>query len=185
MEKQEPEKVSEQIVLNGRMQVEKATFKDGEKTYERFRLLRQDAAAVLLFNPETDEVILTQQFRYPVSESRGDDILEVVAGKIDEGESPAEAAIREVEEETGYRVTPEKLRFLTSCFSSPGYSTEQFHLFIAEVTKSDKTSKGGGLEEEHEKITLVEMSREAFFKAIHDGSIRDAKTILAGLMMDI
>lgn len=178
-----PEIVSETILLKGPVTVEKAEIRDGEATFDRYRILRQDAAVILLYNPETDSVILTRQFRYPVSEHRQEDILECVAGKIDDGEPPAQAAIREIEEETGYHVAPEKLHFLTTCFASPGYSTERFHLFFAAVTAADRRSEGGGLEEENERIELVELNRETFLEQIGNGEIEDGKTCLAGFLM--
>ena len=164
------------------MTVEKAVLREGTETFERYRLLRQDASAVLLYDPERRKVILTRQFRYPVAAAASEEILEIVAGKVDSGELPSAAAIREVEEETGYRITDSQLTFHTSCFSSPGYSTEQFHLFSAIVSESDKTAKGGGLEEEHEKIELVELDFDVFQQQIKDGTIRDGKTIIAGLL---
>jgi nudix-type nucleoside diphosphatase (YffH/AdpP family) len=177
-----PEIVSEETLLDGVMVVEKATIKDGSETFERLRLLRQDASAVLLYDPEKDKVILTKQFRYPVAKSSPEDILEIVAGKVDSGELPQATAIREVEEETGYDVSSGNLRFLTSCFSSPGYSTERFFLFVASVTAKDRTSQGGGLATEHEKIGLIELDRELFLQQIKNGTIQDAKTCLAGML---
>lgn len=177
-----PKIISEQIILDDRIVVEKATLSENEQTFERFRVVRQDAAVVLLYNPETDNVILTRQFRYPVAGRTPDDILEIVAGKIDTGELPSAAAIREIEEETGYRVAPASLRFLASCFASPGYSTEQFFVFAAEVTAKDRASDGGGLAEDHERIELVEMDRETFLENVKKGSIRDAKTMIAALL---
>lgn len=176
--------VSEEIVFDGKLTIEKAELKKGDTTFERYRLLRQDASAVLLVNPDARKVILTRQFHYPVLASTEKDILEIVAGKLDEGESPKDAALREMEEETGYRVEKKRLTFLTSCFSSPGYSTEQFHIFLAFVTEVDKISEGGGMEEENERIGLVEIELEEFQRSIRNGTICDAKTIIAGLLME-
>lgn len=176
--------ISENTVLEGPVTVVKAKIRDGETTFDRYCVQRQDAAVVLLYNPDTDSVILTKQFRYPVAQHQSEDILECVAGKIDEGETPAQAAIRETEEETGYHVAEEKLQLFTTCFVSPGYSTERFHLFVAEVTAADKRSKGGGQEQENEKIELVELEREVFLEQIRNGEMKDGKTCLAGLLME-
>jgi nudix-type nucleoside diphosphatase (YffH/AdpP family) len=179
-----PEIRSEKIIREGVITIEKAEIRDEENTFERYRVLRQDAAVVLLYNPETDRVILTKQFRYPVAQHQQEDILECVAGKIDNGELPSQAAIRETEEETGYHVVQEKLQFLTTCFVSPGYSTERFHLFFAEVTDADKRSEGGGQEQENERIALVELPWETFLARIRSGEITDGKTCLIGLWCD-
>lgn len=177
----QPKKISEEMVLDGKIQVEKAEFGSEGGNYERYRVLRQDASVILLHDKERQKVILISQFRYPVSEKSSENILEIVAGKVDEGETPQQAALREIEEETGYVVPAEQLKFLTSAYVSPGYSTERFHFFYAEVTSGNKTAKGGGMEEENESIDLVELPVADFLKQVKDGTINDAKTILAAL----
>lgn len=174
--------LNEEIVFNDKLVIEKATIQDEEDTtYSRLRIKRQDASAVLLFNTGTNKIILTRQFRYPVADQTHEYLLELLAGKVDEGEEPLEAAIREAEEETGYTIKPENIRFLLSCFASPGYSSERFHLYYATVTPADQQSEGGGLASEHERIELVEFDLNEFKAMIKDGRIQDAKTIVAGL----
>ncbi len=109
--------------------------------------------------------------------------MELVAGKVDEGEDPFVTAIRETEEESGYVVPAERMKFMCTFFASPGYTTERYFLYLAEVTASDFTSKGGGLEEENEYIEKIEMTREAFFRACLKGEITDGKTLMAGLWL--
>lgn len=180
-----PETLSESIVCDGRLEVRKGVFRgEDQREFERYSLMRQDAAVVLLFDRDRRKVILTRQFRYPVAQHSARDILEIVAGKIDEGEDGRMTAFREVEEESGYVVKPENMHYLTQCFVSPGYSTERFHFFYAEVTAEDKTAKGGGLEAEHETIELVELDVEVFLEQIRNGVITDSKTILAGLFVE-
>ncbi len=177
-----PTVLQEKIVFNNKLIIEEARIKDEqEQEYTRLRIKRQDASAVLLFNTVTNKIILTRQFRYPVADQVQEYLLEILAGKVDEGESPLEAAMREAEEETGYRINSENIRFLLSCFASPGYSSERFHLYYATVTPSDLQSQGGGLASENESIQLEEFDREKFKLMLRDGSIQDAKTILAGL----
>lgn len=177
-----PTILQEKIVFNNKLVLEEAQIRDDQdKEYIRLRIKRQDASAVLLFNTTTNKVILTRQFRYPVYDQVKEDLLEILAGKVDEGESPLDAAMREAEEETGYKIKKENIRFLLSCFASPGYSSERFHLYFANVTTADQASKGGGLASEHESIQLVEFDLNEFKAMIRDGRIQDAKTILAGL----
>ncbi|MDF2455056.1 MAG: hydrolase [Cytophagaceae bacterium] len=174
--------LNEEIVFNNKLVVEKATIQEDENTsYTRLRIKRQDASAVLLFNTFTNKIILTRQFRYPVADQTNEYLLELLAGKIDEGEEPLEAAIREAEEETGYTIKKENIRFLLSCFASPGYSSERFHIYYATVTPADQQSKGGGLASENERIELAEFDLNEFKLMVKDGRIQDAKTILAGL----
>jgi len=177
-----PTILHEKIVFNNKLVLEEAQIRDDQhQEYTRLRLKRQDASAVLLFNTTTDKIILTKQFRYPVADQIKEDLLEILAGKVDEGENPLDAALREAEEETGYHIKKENIRFLLTCFASPGYSSERFHLYFANVTAADQSSKGGGLASEHESIQLVELELNEFKSMIRDGRIQDAKTILAGL----
>src|SRR5206468_565827 len=103
--------------------------------------------------------------------------------KIDAKEEPLTAAIREAEEETGYKINIGKIQLLFSCFATPGYSAERFFIYYATVLNSDKVSAGGGKEDEHEHIEVVEMDKNEFDKLIQNGSIQDAKTYLAGLKL--
>ena len=74
---------------------------------------------------EDGTTLLLKQYRYPARQT----FLEVPAGKIDPGESPEEAAARELEEETGYRAG--RLVSLGSFFPCIGYSNEEIHFFLA------------------------------------------------------
>jgi len=177
-----PKIIEEKVVLNDKLVIEQALLQDEEhRNYTRLRIKRQDASGVLLFNTSTNKIILTRQFRYAIVDQMTEYLLEILAGKIDAGEEPLEAAIREAEEETGYRIKKENIGFLLSCFATPGYSSERFHLFYATVTPADHKSAGGGLHSEHESIELVELDLNEFKSMIKDGRIQDAKTIVAGL----
>jgi nudix-type nucleoside diphosphatase (YffH/AdpP family) len=174
----------EKIILNSSLVVQegKITMDDG-KEFTRLCLKRQDAAVVLIVNKETNKVVLTRQFRYPVSTKATKQIFEIVAGKVDENEEPQETAIRESEEETGYRIKRGNIRPLLSCFSSPGYTSERFFVYYAIVTNADKVSKGGGLKSENEFIEVVEMDTKEFIKLLQNKEIEDAKTYIAGMCM--
>lgn len=87
-------------------------------------IVASDAVAILAVTDE-DKVLLVKQYRPAVKNK----LLEVPSGIIDEGESPEEAAFRELEEETGYRA--EKLEKLGTFYTSPGFSHSQLHLYKA------------------------------------------------------
>ncbi|MBI3534817.1 MAG: NUDIX hydrolase [Deltaproteobacteria bacterium] len=162
------------------MNIERGTLKDenGSK-FKRLRLKRENAAAVLIFNSDTNKIVLTKQFRYAISSEAKENILEIVAGKTGNEEDTLNTAIRETEEETGYRIHPEKTQLLYSCFSSPGYSSERFFIYYTEVKNEDKISQGGGLKEEHEFIEIVETDINEFRQMFLAGNIMDAKTYIA------
>lgn len=174
--------LQEKIVFNDKLIIEKGEISDqNNNKFSRYRLKRPDSAAVLILNTETDKIILTRQFRYPISSKTKEQILEIVAGRIDEGEEPLQTTIRETEEEVGYRINPENIKLLVSCFATPGYSSERFYIYYATVTNADKVSEGGGLKSENEYISVVELSLKEFKSLIKTGNIKDAKTYIAGL----
>jgi nudix-type nucleoside diphosphatase (YffH/AdpP family) len=173
----------EQTVHNNHIVLVEGEIRSGGKTFTKVKVQREDAVGVLLVNTDTATVILTKQFRYPIAEKSSVDILEIVAGKVDEGEEPEQAALREVEEETGYRVKPVHLKFLFSCFVSPGYSSERFLLYYAQVTDQDKVAAGGGLQQENEKIEIVEMTVAQFNENLKKAAFKDAKTCIAGMFL--
>lgn len=149
---------------------------------------RGDAAAALLYNVDTLEVILVDQFKAGTLEKGQSNgwILETMAGMIRSGgggtaarppETPQDAVIRETFEETGYRISNPPL--ITSFFSSPGGTSERIHLFYAEVSNADKSGPGGGNREEGEDIEIVTMLAEDLFEMLREGALRDPKLIIA------
>ena len=151
---------------------------DGTWQYqEREAYDRGNGATVLLYNPFSKKVILTQQFRMPTYVNGNSDglMIEACAGLLD-GDDPYSCIIREVEEETGYRV--KEVRKLFEVYMSPGSVTEMIHFFIAPYTDEDKVSEGGGLAHEQENIEVLEMPFDTAYNKIQSGEIKDAKTIM-------
>lgn len=136
-----------------------------------------DAAVVLLYNAEQKKVILTKQFRLPsyLNQNKTGMLIEACAGKI-ENETPEESIIREIEEETGYKVPAVKKIF--EAYSSPGTITELLHFFIAEYKAGMKVNDGGGSKDENEDIEVMEITVEHAMQMINNGGIKDAKTIM-------
>jgi ADP-ribose pyrophosphatase len=155
--------------------------RDGTMSPDERRLIfeRGDAVAVMLYNPDTDEVVLVNQFKVPALIARQRDnpktrngwITEAVAGMIDEGETPEKAIIRETLEETGYRIANPRL--ISKFFSEPGGMSARIFLYFAEVRDSDKISAGGGLP--NEDITVVQMPIEGPLNQLAKGAIEDPK----------
>ena len=175
--------VSESRVYDGYLKIDEAVISESEGSeeqiqYSRFKITRPDAAAILVYNADEDTVILVKQYRYPAVGRVDGDIYEIPAGKVDKGETPEAAALREVKEEVGYDIKEGNMIFMSEYFPSVGYSTEIIHLFAATVTNSDKTSDGGGVEGEHENINIHSIPASDFFKMISSGEIIDGKTIM-------
>jgi nudix-type nucleoside diphosphatase (YffH/AdpP family) len=102
-------------------------------------------------------------------------MIEVCAGLLDKND-PITCIIKEAEEETGYKISNPKKVF--ELYSTPGAVTEKIHYFIAEYNNDLKVSNGGGLEEEHEEIEVMELPFSKALKMISSGEICDAKTII-------
>ncbi|ATN33857.1 ADP-ribose pyrophosphatase [Rhizobium sp. ACO-34A] len=173
--------VSDETVWKGWSTLRRVVFdyrRDGHATQLEWEVFdRGEAVAVLLHDPRRDTVILVRQFRIPIY-LQGDPpfLLEVPAGSMERGEDPVETVTREAEEETGFRI--KQVRRLFSVYMSPGAVTEKLHFFYAEISQTDKVSEGGGLEEEHEDIELVDIPFESALAMIESGEIFDAKTIM-------
>jgi nudix-type nucleoside diphosphatase (YffH/AdpP family) len=173
--------ISQKEVYKGRLKIEEAVLEQDGKQFKRERIRRENAAAILVYVTDNDCFILTRQFRYAIIDRENEQILEIPAGKMDGDESPETCAIRETEEETGYRITRDKLVHIGNCFVSPGYSSEMFHLFFARVMAADKVSANTGLADEGEFIETKEMRKDKFIEMAERMEFRDCKTLLAAL----
>src|SRR5215831_9499852 len=124
-------------------------------------------AVCIVARPSPEEVILIRQYRH----AAGRELVELPAGTLHEGEDPRECAIRELEEETGYRAANmiERARFWTT----PGFTTELMYLY--EATSLTKTQTNP---DEDEVIEVDIVARAKALQMIDDGQIQDAKSIL-------
>ena len=147
------------------------------KEIRRLNFKREDSSCALLFNKETDSLLLVNQFRYP-SFTKGEGFLsEVPAGIVEKKENPEETIIREIIEETGYKI--ENPTLLYCFFPSPGISSERCFLYYAEVINKDKKQLGGGLVSENEDIQTIWIPKNQVREVLKKGDIKDAKTIIA------
>ncbi len=135
-----------------------------------------NGAALLLFDPDRNTVLLVRQFRFPVMLNGDDaDILEACAGLLD-GDAPEDCARRESLEETGH--DPIDIRHICDVYASPGSLAEKISLFIGHYGPATRKADGGGVAGEGEDIELVELSLEDALSRIGTGGITDAKTII-------
>jgi nudix-type nucleoside diphosphatase (YffH/AdpP family) len=133
------------------------------------------AVAVLPYDPERRLAVLVRQFRAPVFHAVGDaEVLEAPAGMLDE-DDPETCARREAGEEVGLALR--KLERVGAVWTMPGVSTERMHLFLASYAAADRTGEGGGLAEEHEDITVVEMPLAELGAMAERGALADLKTL--------
>lgn len=138
---------------------------------------RGNGATILLYDLARRTVLLTSQFRYPAYVNGHPDgmLLETAAGLLD-ADDPETAIRREAIEETGHEVG--EITHVFDVFMSPGSVTEQLHFYAAPYSAETRRTGGGGLAEEGEHITVVELGIDDALAMIEDGRIADAKTIM-------
>lgn len=160
------ERVYEGRIIN--LRVDSVQFPDGS-TGKREVVEYAGAVAIVAVN-EQGEVLLVRQYRH----AAGKTLLEIPAGKLEKGEDYKASAYRELLEETGFKAA--KLTRLISFFSTPGFTTEKLHLFLA---------SGLGLEQQNldqdEFIDVVRVKFENAVEMIWTGEICDAKSV-AGIL---
>lgn len=142
---------------------------DDHETAERQIVVSPAAAAVIAHDGET--LCMVRQPREAVGDPA---LLEIPAGKVDDDETPLEAAKRELAEEIGRKA--DDWRHLHSFYASPGFATEELHLFLA-TGLHDAAAEG----DEGERIEVVEVPLIELEGAIEQ--CHDAKSLVGLLML--
>ncbi|MEZ5008523.1 MAG: NUDIX hydrolase [Chitinophagales bacterium] len=174
--------LKEEIAYNGFLKIRKGVvqhdsfFKSAPIVIEREYITKQDAVAILIYEKDTQSILLVKQFRYPTTQHNLGWLLEIPAGMMETNEGAVTCAIREVKEELGYDIS--SLEKVSTFYTSPGCISERINLFYAEVTTENKTARGGGLAEEKEDIELIKLSLETLQSSIENGAIQDAKSLI-------
>ncbi|WP_419901510.1 NUDIX domain-containing protein [Kiloniella sp.] len=138
---------------------------------------RGHAAAVLLYNASTDEVILIEQFRVGAYAAQmAPWLLEVVAGIIEPGETAEDLAHREVMEESGCKIG--QLEKIGNFLMTPGGSSETITLFCGEVLDQE-IKNSYGLDHEGEDIRTHILKAAESFELLRTGKVTNAITAIA------
>lgn len=139
------------------------------------------AVCVLPYDPERRVALLIQQFRAPLFYAEGvTELLEAPAGLLDEADAE-DGVRREAYEETGVRLT--RLEPVSSVWSMPGISSERMQLFLGAYAEGDRIGPGGGLADEGEDITVVEMPLSRLAAMSDSGELTDLKTLALTLAL--
>ncbi|RLL54712.1 NUDIX domain-containing protein [Mariprofundus sp. EBB-1] len=158
--------------------VEHDRFDGGSLQIKRENMERGDAAAILLYDPKQDEVLLLEQFRIgPAARDDNPWLTEIVAGMVDQGETAEQAVIREAAEESGY--IPAQVTFLGRYYTTPGACSERIDLFFGLVDKGKQAGVGGGCDAEQEDIRTRWVSRETSLELLAEGKIASGAPMLA------
>ncbi len=152
------------------LDVDTVRFPDGS-TGELEMIRHPGASAVVPFlsdpGGEDPQVLLIRQYRYAADGY----LFEIPAGRLDPGEDPRDCAARELKEETG--CTTEKLDYLLTMYTTPGFTDEKIHIYMATGLVTGETK--------HEADEFLELHPTLLSRAlemIEAGEIRDGKTAL-------
>lgn len=161
--------LSHQVVYEGRvlrLEVDKIRLPNGGEAVRE--VARHPGGVCVLALTPAGEVLFVRQYRYPY----GKEILELPAGKLEPGEEPMAAALRELEEETGY--TSDILHPLGTVYPSPGCMDEVLHLFLAGELK--KTAQNL---DEDEFLQVEAIPLQKALAMVAGDALPDAKTQVA------
>ena len=164
-------KLSSEKVFDGRVlhiRVDTVELPDGQKATREVADHPGGVCIVALDNG--GNVLLVKQFRYPYEKI----LREIPAGKLEYGEDPEKAAIRELREETG--AVPGKFQSLGELYPSPGYCGEILHVYLSQDLRFGEMDL-----DEDEYLDLERIPFHQLVEQILSGEIRDAKTIAAVL----
>lgn len=171
----EEKTLEENIIFKGRIitvRDDKVLLPNGKEA-SREVVLHNGGVCVAVLTPE-NEVLLVKQFRYPYKEV----LFELPAGKLEKGEDPYEAGLRETEEETG--VKPKKLHSLGKLYPTVAFCNEVIHMYFAdeyEVTKQHL--------DEDEFLSCEKVKLSDAVHMVMNGEIKDGKTQVAILKLAV
>ena len=147
------------------LSVETVTLPNGATA--DLEIITHPGAAAVVPMKDDRTVVMVRQYRHAV----GSFIYEIPAGKLHPGEDPRDCAVREVEEETGYKVG--RLEPILSFFTTPGFTNEIIHIFVGRELSPGTQNLGAD-----EVLEIIEMPLAQAMDLIQDGVIKDAKTII-------
>ncbi len=164
----EEKSVEKNYVYKGKiLSLRNDTVKLPNDTLAKREIVEHSGGACILCVKE-NKILLVKQFRY----AYGKEVLEIPAGKLERGENPALAALRELEEECGVKAISSEKMF--EIYPTPGYTNEVIHVYkVKEFTFTESHLDEG------EFLTYDWYDENDVIKMINDGEINDAKTIIA------
>lgn len=172
-------------VYNGFFKMEKVIFNqtrfNGEEMEGVVRevFTRKPVVFLSLFDPKTKLHLITEQVRIGAIASDQVEsalVLEPIAGIIDEGETPVQAAVREAKEETGVDVDVDSIKIIQQGFTSPGGSSEYAYFATGLFDSTDYVPQIGGVEGEQEDIRSHLISHEDAMSMIFSGQVNSLST---------
>ncbi|MCM3738801.1 NUDIX hydrolase [Oceanobacillus luteolus] len=164
------EKIFEGKIID--LQVDDVLLPNGEKS--KREIVKHPGAVAVIPITEDGKIVLVEQYRKPLEKT----LVEIPAGKLNNNEQPLAAAIRELEEETGY--TTKELSFVTSFYTSPGFADELVYLYVTDTLEKLDTPPAG---DDDEFIEIIELTLDEAKQYVEEEKIHDAKTNYAILYL--
>lgn len=155
-------------VYNGkilRLAVDKVKLPNGN---EGFREIVHHNGGVGILVVHEGKALIERQFRY----AYGETIYEIPAGKLEQGENPEQAAVRELEEECGLKA--ESLVYFGCLYPTPAYTNEHLHVYFCKDFKIGRQKL-----DKDEFLTYDWIELNKLYNMIKTGEIKDAKTVFA------
>jgi ADP-ribose pyrophosphatase len=156
------------VIYSGKVfniKVDQIEYNTGNKAVRE--VAEHPGGAVVVPVTDDGKIVMVTQHRFPVDKI----LLELPAGKLSKGEDPKLCAVRELEEETGYK--SDNVNELGSIFTTPGYSTEKLWIYLAKDLKPGNHNR----EEGEFGMQVFELSLKEVEEKINNGEIVDGKTI--------
>ena len=160
--------VKSDVIFRGKVfdtKVDQIEYDSGNKSVRE--VAEHPGGAVVVPVTNDGKIVMVTQHRFPVNQI----LLELPAGKLGNGEDPHLCAVRELEEETGYK--SDNVKPLGSIYTTPGYSTEKLWIYLAKDLKPGKHNR----EEGEFGMEVFELSLKEIEEKIYNGEIVDGKTI--------
>ncbi|WP_071705572.1 NUDIX hydrolase [Murdochiella vaginalis] len=136
--------------------------------YAKREIVSHQRGVGMIVLKDENTMLMVRQYRIAVRES----LLEIPAGLVEPGESPRDAAQRELQEEVGVRAN--QLEYLMDAYASPGFTDEKLSLFLAQDLETSKLPL-----DSTEFLTFEEHNVEELYRMVLNFEIVDAKTIIA------
>ena len=147
------------------------TVEIANKGYKKREIVEHPGAVGIVALTDDNKIVLIKQFRKAIEQT----IWEIPAGKMENGETPRECAIRELKEETGYSTN--KIELIHEFFTSAGFSNQKIYIFLA-----TELSKGEPNFDDDEIIEQYEIDINEAKDMVIKNVIKDAKTTIGILL---